>query len=170
MSKDAYFPADPPSAGYIVSMVCIALAGTLGLPFMIWLVYTGIYTHKWALVVAALFSGLICAGMLQSWKSVRAAMRQRRDDRRHSITITGQKFAYRKDDLVNEIPLADIASIEDRVESSIGTQARSIRITYRKADESRSELIINAMDFSKTWEKQGKFGVLLSDAIRLNQG
>jgi hypothetical protein len=170
MTKDAFFPADPPSKGYITTMVCIALAGTLGLPLMILLVYTGIYSHKWGLVVAALFSGLICAGLLQSWKSARSAIRQRQDNKRHSITIAGQKFVYRKDDQVNEIPLADIVRIEDCVEPSIGTQSKSVKITYRKVDDVRSELVINAMDFSKNWEMQGKFGALLSETIRLNQG
>ena len=170
MPKDSYFPADPPSVVYIVSMICIALAGTLGLPFMIWLVFTSIFKHDWVLVVATFFSGLICAGMLQFWKSVRSAVRQRGDNRRHSITITAQKFIYRKDDLVQEIPLADILSIEDRLEPSIGSQARTARIVYRKAGDSRSELLINAMEFSKTWEKRDKFGVLLSEAIRANQG
>ena len=170
MFKDSVFLADPPSLGYLVSMICIALAGTLGLPFMVWLVYTSIYKHNWALVGAALFSGLICAGMLQSWKGVRSVMRQRGEVNRHSITIAGQKFIYRKDDQVHEIKLADILSVEDCLEPSGGSQTWSVRISYRKPGDSHSELFINAMEFSKTWEKQGKLGVLLSDAIRLNQG
>jgi hypothetical protein len=170
MTEDIYFVADPPTAGYIVTMVCIAVAGTIGLPFMIWLVYTAIYTHNWALVIAALFAGLICAGMLQSWKSVRSSIRQRREANRHSITISGQKFIYRKDDLVHEIQLADISNVLDRLEPSGGNQVWSVKITYRKADGSSSELSINAVEFSKAWENQGKFGVLLWEAIRANQG
>ena len=169
MDKDTVFLADPPSLGFYISMICIALAGTIGLPFMIWLVYTGIYKHNWALVLAALFSGLICAGLLQAWKSVRATGRQRREPNRHSITIAGQKFIYRKDDLVHEIQLADISSVLDRLEPSVGSQVWSVKITYRKADSS-SELSINAMEFSKTWENKGKFGALLSEAMRLSQG
>ena len=170
MSNDSSFLADPPSTVYIVTTLCIAVAGTLGVPFMIWLLYTGIYSHNWALVVAALFAGLICAGLLQSWKSFRAAIRQRRDGNRHSISISAQKFVYRKDNLVQEIPIADIISIEDRLEPSIGSRVRSVKVTYRKADDSRSELLINAMEFSKATEKRDKLGVLLADAIRLNQG
>jgi hypothetical protein len=170
MPKDSVFLADPPSKVYIVSMICIALAGTLGLPFMVWLVFTSIYKHNWALVVAALFSGLICAGMLQSWKSVRSATRLRREANRHSITIAGQKFIYRKDELVKEIPLADILSVEDQVEPSGGSQAWSVRIAYRITGDAQNELFINAMDFTNAWEKQGKFGMLLSEAIRANQG
>jgi hypothetical protein len=170
MSKDSVFLAEPASRGYIISMVIIVMAGALGLPFMVWLVFSGIYNHNWALVAAALFSGLICAGMLQSWKSLRAAIRQRRDGNRHSITIAGQKFIYRKDDLVTGIPLADIISVEDRAEPSIGSKAWTVRIAYRKADDSQGELSINAIDFSKAWEKHGKLGVLLSEAIRANQG
>ena len=151
-------------------MICIAMAGTLGLPFMVWLVFTGIFKHNWALVGASLSSGLICAGVLQSWKSVRSAMRQRRDGRCHSITITNQKFAYGKDDLVHEIPLADRLSVEDRVEPYVGSQVRSVKIAYRKADDSRNGLFINAMEFSKAWEKQGKFDALLVGAIGANQG
>jgi hypothetical protein len=170
MTEDIYFVADPPTTGYIVTMVCIAVAGTLGLPFMIWLVFTAIFRHNWALVIAALFAGLICAGMLQSWKGIRSAMRQRKDGKRHSITITSQKFIYCKDNQIQEIPLVDIVSIEDRLESSIGNQARSIKITYTKADDKRGELMINAMEFSKAWENQGKFGALLWDAICTNRG
>jgi hypothetical protein len=170
MAKDFLIFADPPSMGYIVTMIIIALAGSLGLPFMVWLLFDGIHKHNWVLVVAALFSGLICAGMLQSWKSVRSAMRQRRDGNRHSITIAGQKFVYRKDDLVHEIPLADIRIVEDHVEPSGGTQVWSVKIAYRNADDSPSELFINTMEFTKAWEKQGKFGALLTEAIRANQG
>ena len=169
MSKDIVFLADPPSKGYIITVLFIALAGTLGLPFMIWLVFTGIFKHNWFLVVPALLSGLICAGMLQSWKSMRLAMRQRRDGTRHSISIAGQKFVYRKDDLVTEIPLADIITVTDHAERSGVGQAWSVRIAYRKADASQSELFINAMDFTKTWEKQGKLGALLWEAIRADQ-
>jgi hypothetical protein len=169
MSKDSFFLADPPSTGYIATMLCIAVAGTLGLPLMIWLLYTGIYSHNWAMVAAALFAGLICAGLIQSWKSFRAAILQRRDGRRHSISIAGQKFVYRKDKLVQEIPIVDIISIEDLSEPSIGSRVRSVKITYRVADDKRSALLINAMEFSKATEKQDKLGVLLADAIRLNK-
>ncbi len=169
MSKDSVILADPPSIGYIVSIIFIALAGTLGVPFMIWLVFTSIYKHNWVLVAGGLISGLICAGMLQSWKSVRSVMRQRGDSSRHSIMIAGGKLTYRKDDLVKEIPLADILSIRDHLEPSVGGQAWSVRIVYRVAGESQNEVFINAMDFTKAVEKQGKFGALLSEAIHTNQ-
>jgi hypothetical protein len=169
MPKDSVFIADPPSTGFFISMICISVAGTIGLPFMIWLVFTGIYKHNWVVVGAALFSGLICAGMLQSWKSVRSAGRLRGDHNRHSITIGNQKFIYRKDDLVQEIPLAGIISVQDHLEPSIGSQIWSVRISYHKADDSRGELFINAMEFSKAWENQGKFGALLSNAVQAAQ-
>jgi hypothetical protein len=169
MDKDYVFLADPPSTGMIISMTTIAMAGALGLPFMVWLVFDGIINHIWGLVALALFSGLIFAGMLQSWKGVRSALRQRRDAKRHSISISNRKFVYRKDDLVQEILLADILNVEDRVEPSVGSQARFVKITYRKPDDSHSEISINGMDFSKSWEKQGTFGALLSEALRADQ-
>jgi hypothetical protein len=169
MSKESCFLADPPSTGYIVTMICIALAGTIGLPFMIWLIFTSIYKHNWALVAAALVAGLICAGLLQSWKTFRALILQRRDGRRYSIMITGQKFIYRKDNLILEIPIVKILGIDDHLGPSIGSQVWSVRVTYRKADDSQSELLINAMDFSKTTDKQGKLGVLLAEAVRADQ-
>lgn len=169
MSKDSVFLADRPSTGYLVSIIFIAAAGSLGLPFMIWLVFTGIFSRNWIMVGAALFSGLICAGMLQSWKSVRSIVRQRRDGSRHSITISGQKFIYRKDDLVQEIPLVDIQSVKDRVEPSGGSQAWTVEISYRKPDESQGQLWINKLDFSNTWEKKDKFSGMLFKAIQENR-
>jgi hypothetical protein len=168
MSKDSLILADPPSTGYIASMFIIALAGSLGLPFMVWLIFDGITKHNWVLVAAALVAALICAGMLQSWKSARLALRQRRDGSRYSITISGQKFVYRKDDQVTEIPLDKIMSVEDQVEPSGGSQAWTVRVAFRKADDSQGDLYINKMDFSNTREKQGKFSALLQEAIRDN--
>jgi len=169
MSKEPIFLADPPTKGYLITMACIALAGTLGLPFMIWLIFTSIYKHQWALVVGALVSGLLCAGMLQSWKSLRNAVRMQKDPSRHSVSVAGQKLTYRKEELVQEIPLGDVLSITDQAEPSIGSQAWSVRIAYRKAEQAQSELVINAMDFTKVWEKQGKFGALISEALRAHK-
>jgi hypothetical protein len=169
MSKDFILPADAPSMGYIVSMICISLAGSLGLPFMVWLGFDNIHKHNWAMVIVILFSGLICAGMLQSWKVVRSAMRQQQDGNLHSIKIAEKKFIYRKNEMVQEILLADILSIEDRNEPFLSSQNWSVRITYQMDSEQRRELIINAMDFLKSWEEQGKLGLLLSEAIRVNQ-
>lgn len=146
-------------------MAGIALAGTIGLPFMLWLIYTGIFSHKWAMVGVALFSGLICAGMLLFWKNIRAAVRQRQDGSRHSITVAEQKFVYRKDDVVQEIPLADILGLKDRVEGRAGT----VEIVYRKPDESHGTLSINSIDFSNDREAQGKLGALLWEAIQANR-
>jgi hypothetical protein len=169
MPKGTVFLADPPSTGYIVTMIFIALGGTLGLPFMIWLEFTAINSQNWVLVAGALISGLLCAGMLQSWKSARDAIRQRRDGSRYSITIARNGFVYRKHALVHEILLTDIVNITDQAEPSVGGQAWTVRIAYRKADESQSELFINAMDFTKAWEKQVKFGNLLLEAIHADQ-
>jgi hypothetical protein len=135
MSKDLNFPADPPSPGYSVSMICIAMAG-----------------------------------MLQSWKSVRSAMHQQSDGKYHSITIASQKFVFRKNDLLLEIPFVDIFRVKDRVEPTVSSQGWSARIAPRKANDNRSGSFINAMEFSKALEKQGKFGALLSGAIGADHG
>ena len=117
MSKDFIIQATPPSRFYIVSMTGVALAGTIGLPFMLWLIFTNIFLHNWLMVGLVLFCGLICAGMLLMWKTVRSALRQRRDRSLHEIRIDGQKFVYRRDDLVQEVPLIDILGVRDRVEA-----------------------------------------------------
>jgi hypothetical protein len=165
MSKDFVIQANLPSRIYIASMAGIALAGTIGLPLMLWLIFTSIFSHKWPIIIVALLTGLICGGMLQFWKSVRSAVRQRQDSARHSITVAEQKFVYRKDDAVREIPLADILGVKDRVEGRGGT----VEIVYRKQDESHGTLSVTSADFSNAWEKQGKFGALLWEAIQANR-
>jgi hypothetical protein len=169
MSKDFIIQATPPSRFYIVSMTGVALAGSIGLPFMLWLVFTSIFLHDWLMVGLALFCGLICAGMVLMWKAVRSGLRQRRDRSLHEIRIDSQKFVYRRDDLVREVPLADILGVRDRVEPSGGSQPWTVEIVYKKADGTTSKFWINSVDFADAWGKEkGRFGAILWDAIQAN--
>ena len=170
MKNEIVFQATPPSKGYIVSMTGVALAGSIGLPFMLWLIFTNIFLHKWLMVGVCLFAGLICAGMALMWKAVRAGLRQRRDRSLHEIRIDGQKFVYRREDLVKEVPLADILGVRDRVEASAGSQPWTVEIVHKKDDGTTSQFWINSVDFADAWGKvKGRFGAVLWEAILANR-